>query len=331
MEMLNSYDVTVLMINYRPQKDKVFNTLRSILLQENVKMQIVVADDGSDNNMFKEIEELFQQYQFNDYVLVANETNQGTTLNFYSGLVMAKGKYLKGISPGDYLYSGTTLSKWVEFMETGHYDCSFGDAVFYKNENEAVLPLERKYGNPVIPSMYDVNKYDEKWIYLSCFVLEDNILGASYFCKTELIKKYIQPLLGKVKYLEDALYRMMLLDHIQSVHYAESVIVYEYGTGVSTTSNNVWKQRVLADKTEINKILLSEFGTNPFCRKFSRFVATSHAIGKPNTILRMMAVFPKAFCLKIYRGILLRSGRLCTPTQIDKKFIERIGAHYASN
>ena len=41
--------VSVLVITYNPKKEKLMQTLNSILLQKGIKFEIVIADDGKNN------------------------------------------------------------------------------------------------------------------------------------------------------------------------------------------------------------------------------------------------------------------------------------------
>ena len=49
-------DFSVIVLNYHPDKDKLFATLRSILCQKDVSFEIILADDGSPDPLKPEIE-----------------------------------------------------------------------------------------------------------------------------------------------------------------------------------------------------------------------------------------------------------------------------------
>ena len=44
-----SFDVSVVILTYFPDKEKLLKTLKSVLLQKNVSYEILIADEGSDN------------------------------------------------------------------------------------------------------------------------------------------------------------------------------------------------------------------------------------------------------------------------------------------
>lgn len=62
--------------------------------------EIVVSDDGSEENCFDKIEAYFTAHQFANYTLIPHEKNQGTVKNLIDGLAKAKGKYVRDFGPG---------------------------------------------------------------------------------------------------------------------------------------------------------------------------------------------------------------------------------------
>ena len=99
------YKVSVIVVMYNPIPEKLWLTLNSIINQEKVDLEIVIADDGSKNNLFDAIEEYMKKNDFSNYKFVYHKQNQGTVLNCYDGVNQASGDYIKLISPGDLLIS----------------------------------------------------------------------------------------------------------------------------------------------------------------------------------------------------------------------------------
>lgn len=130
------YSVSVLVLTYNPDKEKLFLTLKSILLQKGIRFQIVLADDGSEINFFNCVKEYFDSINFTNYALVANPINRGTVMNAWSGIKLCEGKYVKFISPGDLLYGETVLADWISDTEGKGSDISFSDAVYYQMEQK---------------------------------------------------------------------------------------------------------------------------------------------------------------------------------------------------
>ena len=141
---MSTYDVSVICLVYNADVNKLLTTLKSIIYQENCNFEIIVADDGSKNNYKELIEKYFRKNNFVNYKLVLNTKNCGIVKNLISGLDVASGKYVKQISPGDYLFNQYTLSKVFDFAEKNSANLLFGDAVFYTYDNNELNILPRK-------------------------------------------------------------------------------------------------------------------------------------------------------------------------------------------
>ena len=66
------YEVSVVILTYHPDWNKLRQTVLSAVFQMDVHREIVIADDGSKDNCRKQLEELFEELQFPDYRLVMN-------------------------------------------------------------------------------------------------------------------------------------------------------------------------------------------------------------------------------------------------------------------
>ena len=53
--MNQDYEITVIVCTYNPDLQKLISTLKSVVLQKGVKIQVIVTDDGSSNNYFNEV------------------------------------------------------------------------------------------------------------------------------------------------------------------------------------------------------------------------------------------------------------------------------------
>ena len=67
---------SVLMLTYNSSWDKTRQTLYSVLVQKDVSFEIIIADDGSEENNFEKIRDYLAAWNFAAYSLVANERNQ---------------------------------------------------------------------------------------------------------------------------------------------------------------------------------------------------------------------------------------------------------------
>ena len=108
---------SVLLVTYNSELSDIFKTLTSIINQEFEHFEIVLSDDGSEDNKFKQIEEFMKEHKFFNYKMVGHDKNQGTVKNLISGLENCSGKYVRDFGPGDMFYTKDSLKKLYEFME----------------------------------------------------------------------------------------------------------------------------------------------------------------------------------------------------------------------
>ena len=106
-------------------------------MQKNIDIELIVVDDGSDENYFTEIEELLAEFKFDRYVLLSSNKNKGTVYNCYRALINARGEYIKGLSPGDYLYDENTLANLYDYAKSHSIDICFGNAIYYSDDDNS--------------------------------------------------------------------------------------------------------------------------------------------------------------------------------------------------
>ncbi|MBQ8796835.1 MAG: glycosyltransferase [Oscillospiraceae bacterium] len=262
--MQTQYKVSVVVITYNPSEEKLQQTLRSILLQKHIAFQIVIADDGSIAPCFQAAEALFTQYGFKDYVIVANPQNRGTVYNVLSGVQACCGEYVKVISPGDMLNGENILHNWVTETENTQAQLSFSDAVCYAVENGAPQLRQGKAYPQTVTCYLEQEAEQIRWNYL---IFEDLMLGAAVVCLRQVLLSYLQEISGKVVYAEDNAYRLMAYDGIKMHYFPVDAIIYELGTGISTSGNDVWKVRLTKDWNACTEILLKRCaGKDPLDR-----------------------------------------------------------------
>lgn len=113
--------ISVLVLTYNPSKQKLIATLKSIIKQENVDIQVIVSDDGSKENYFEEAKEFLEKNNFTDYKFVNCEKNQGTVKNAIRAVGVSNGEYVKLISPGDMFTSNNVLRNWLNHLIQSKY------------------------------------------------------------------------------------------------------------------------------------------------------------------------------------------------------------------
>ena len=247
-------DVSVIVATYEPIWEKLRMTLMSIILQKNVSFEIIVADDGSSCSFAGEAEELFSQMSFRNYAFANQEKNVGTVCNLSGGIEKAKGKYVKMISPGDYFYAEDTLSRLVSFAEECGLSVSFSDCVFYNMEN-GERKIRRVQNSPRKPYLFDRDRYDSRDVMEEYLLMGYNIIGASFFARTDIVRRYLEQIVGKVKYLEDYMYKLMVVDGIMLVHQPEITVWYEYAVGITVSKDPVKQKRMQEDAYRAYKLV----------------------------------------------------------------------------
>jgi len=262
---MRKYKVAVCVVTYFPQIEKLMDTLKSIVKQRNIDFQIVISDDGSTENHFEEVKRYFNEVGFNDYELVALKENQGTVKNLEQAILVSNAEYIKDIGPGDCLSRDTILAEWVEYLEKSKRSWSFSDVCCYSLNEQNDRVFFPCYANPQMIKVYSkCNDIMCRWNYV---VLDDIALGAAILCRRDLMQEYIQEISGKVKYAEDNIYRLMMFDGYVPAYFSEGAVLYEQGSGISTSGSKVWAKRLQIDWKMTDSIILSRLATEPIQKK----------------------------------------------------------------
>lgn len=308
-------DVSIIVVTYNSEWDKLQLTLLSAVKQKNISIQIIIADDGSEDTFDHKITQMFKKLKFDNYVIVNNPINRGTVLNISSALEHVEGVYTKTIAPGDYFCEEFALSKWVEFMKRNNALASFGDAVYYSDYNQ--MKYIRTKGAPVNKHLYR-NEASSVKVFVDYIVANDTILGAAQMIETNTIKKYIQLISNQIIYAEDYMLRIMVFDGIHICYYPRSVILYEYGTGISTSKNSKWSELLHVDFEISNNIIQQRISNNKYQIRLQKYLLNRHL--RINKLLKII-YFPTVL---IYR-LNMRIAKPCIPidaNDINPKWLE---------
>lgn len=274
--------MSVIVVTFNQELNKIIKTLDSVICQEFISFEIIICDDGSGIRFDKELKEYFSQKAFEHYKLINHDHNEGTVSNYYSGLMEAKGKYSKLLSPGDYLVGKKTLYNWVRFMEENNAEWSFADALYYKRIGEKSRFFRAKAKPQSISPYIKKDIVKCAWNYI---VLHDIANGASILGTTNEQKKYCKVIMNKgIKYCEDYIYRLMMFYGNTGVFFPEAAISYEYGNGVSSSRSSVWKVRMLEDREKLIQIMLEEKEKNELQSKIVRGLMRNSSSNKLNRI-----------------------------------------------
>ena len=246
--MNEKFDISVIVLSYNPNFRKIMQTIESIVNQKDINLELIIADDGSEKNYFKQIKN-YLDGKFENVIFVENKLNNGTVKNAISAIEKANSKYVKYISPGDYFVKDDILYRWVSFMNKTEAKWSFSDAVYYSE-----CAIKKKINaHPIDIRPYKYNNLSKcRWNYLA---LGDLALGTVIIGETYVIDKYLRMIENSVIYADDNIYRLMMFDNIVGAYYEEKTIYYEYGTGISTSSNKAWGKKISDDFIATNNIM----------------------------------------------------------------------------
>lgn len=263
--MKKQYNITVLLAQYNPDYTKLIGTINSILIQKGVNYEIIICDDGSAQDYFKQTEEYFHKRNFADYKFVKRKKNGGTVWNLENGIKVSTGRYVKLISPGDYLYNENTLSDLFSFMKEKNAEIAYGNVVrFVNEESKIVIDTDRMPRNVKV---YHKKKYPYQRILKNMLLYWDWIIGASLIYKRSTFESLLGEIHGRVKYVEDLITFIAISDKIKIFHLDKFVIWYEWGTGVSTSGNNFWAEQIARDKDAVYALLYKKHPDNKVIKR----------------------------------------------------------------
>lgn len=313
--------VSVLVLQYNSEWNSLSRTILSAIKQIGVEVEVVISDDGSANNRFPEVKQLFAAEGFSNYKLVALEQNGGTVKNVINGLKACSYELVKLISPGDYLYSGTTLQEWTNHFVASQSKISFGDAVYYKDTGK--IEVISTFHDPVNLSVYR-NRASTYIKQLNYLCLVDQVLGAACLVDRDHMLRYLAKIVDAVVYGEDQAYRLMCYEGICFDYYPGIVIWYEYGSGVSTSNNEKWKDRMKNDFTQCERIMLSMEPQNRGAKRYCLFqkLNAKYSSNRGIRLALKALIFPDLMYWKMKK----KCFPAVTPTgeEVDYTFINAI-------
>ncbi len=237
-------DITVLLVTYNSNWDKVRRTLFSILAQKEVIFNIVVCDDGSSENNFDKISTYLSEKKFTNCTFVGNRENKGTIKNLISGLMRVKTKFVKPISPGDFFYDEYSLNRWLSFAKKTKAAACFGNAVYYSSEEKEII-IHKDLHNPIDFSPY-IRK-NKGHIKRQLLLHHDYILGAALLYRTQDFLEALSFAQDRIKYSEDIAATFYFVAKNKKIVYFYHkqknipVLFYEFGSGISTQNDSPMK------------------------------------------------------------------------------------------
>ena len=218
--------ISVIVCCYNPDFIALKNTVTSIAKQEGVDFEIIITDDGSKTQYKSELEAFISERGYENVIYNFLPQNVGTVKNILSAVNLSNGKYVKTISPGDYLYDKYVLKKYVDTFNSTNADIVYTGLCAYDiNYNEII-----NICGPQRKRAWTLNGIKK-----ALAIDHDYITGATVAAKKEIEVLYLDKVKDYVKYTEDvALTLLAVLDGKKIVAIKEPFVYYEYGSGIST-------------------------------------------------------------------------------------------------
>ncbi len=240
------FQVSVLVVTYNPDLQKLLLTLQAAVTQKNVDFEIILSDDGSpEDNHFSEAENFFKKVGFTNYQLLENPVNMGTVKNCISAITVANGEYIFTTSPGDVLFDETALADFYRYVKENNIKLCFGNAVHYVFCDDKAK-LTQEYSFLKKPSIYSKNK--PLPMIRSMFMQGNFVVGAAIMQERIATERWFRAAAETAVYMEDSTSTAYALaEKVPLTYYNRNFVWYEDGTGVSTSGSNIWSQRLKAD------------------------------------------------------------------------------------
>lgn len=261
------YSFSILVITYNPIWEKLKLTLDAILDQSFKDYELLIVDDGSDDNLERDIALYMQDRIVKNFLHIRNPINQGTVKNILSGLENCKGKYVKCFGPGDYFVNSDSLETVFAYLEENSIDACWGLVKSYINRSTG----EKQFIYRAHPLDIDAyRKYNVGRIVENLIFYSDSAHGASMFFNTQKWMRYLKMLEGHVRYAEDLSQILIAIEEEPIRLLDEEIICYEVGEGISTSSNSTFRKLLEKDVENFYELIAAMYPNNKYIAKRNR-------------------------------------------------------------
>lgn len=152
--------VSVVVLTYNSSA-YVIETLDSIKAQDYPCIELVVSDDGSNDDTYEKVKQWIEANKtyFYNTIIVRSYKNMGTSHNYNQGVANSNGEFIKTIDGDDCLNGTHSISEYVEFMEgNSHHICISDVELFTADDMD--LAHERKWYDYLFSCVCE--KYEEQ-------------------------------------------------------------------------------------------------------------------------------------------------------------------------
>lgn len=282
---LNRLDFSVIVCCYNSDIEKFKKTIISIIKQKDVLFELIIADDASTNGYLQYAIQWLDSSNIKYRLSVLNQ-NRGTVINALTAMHLAKAKYIKLISPGDYFFDEYSLGQYLNALKENNAKVVFSRAVYYTQEGK-LLNLSNPINTKAYISSQKATKFVTKYV--------DNILGAALAYEKSNAIECLEAIKGKSRLTEDqpiVLQSALKGERIYPIN--QYLMWYEYGSGVSTQGGNA---QCFSDDRNIEKFIRENYHS---CYAKNILKARKILLIK-NKFKRIIVVFFSYFPLFQYR------------------------------
>ena len=215
-------------------------TIKSIITQSFDEYELIIADDGSKEKYLDEIEQYLQKNHFERYFFAPSDENVGTVKNILRALEYADGEIVKCIGAGDLFHDENALKIVYTAMKKDQAKWAFGEMAGYCIENGVIK--NKNFFAPLEKYPYKLNQLS--LIRKKIIVCHEYISGAAMFFQKNYLYLFLKKIEDCVIYAEDIIQVLIMLEDPNVLYIKDKLILYEIGSGISTTS----KGSTLVDK-----------------------------------------------------------------------------------
>lgn len=258
--MNHSQVISVIVCCYNPDFEKLKKTLLSIERQDYPHFEVIISDDGSKTSYENELKKWVDDNGWNNVIYNFLPANVGTVKSILSACHIAKGEYVKTISPGDFLFDEHSLSNYMDAFLNHSADFVYGKFVYFDLNGNIVRNV-----SPRFRSTFNPDKLKRNLV-----IFGDMILGAVVAFKRQLVIDYLSDIGNSVRLLEDAPLEILSVINNNHIVFVDKPLVwYECGSGVSTNPNSI---KLIDDEfSSLYQYLFENYGTNKYIMKAKRY------------------------------------------------------------
>ena len=230
--MPSGADITALITTYNQNLESTLLSIASAALQEQCKVQIVVADDHSRIDYSEAFAYFFDYLGFTNYRFVRHDNNLKTVRNISEALTHANAPFVKCFGAGDLLFSSTTLYDVVNLLSGSGSSGGFGQILSFTPESTGGT----YFNAPRDAASYRGPQSDQnRHLFFHQMLYADWIPGGCQFFATDRLRGLLRTLANEfsVQYCEDFAMTLMLREEVPCF-LEEPILWYDFGGGIST-------------------------------------------------------------------------------------------------